>query len=212
MHQSRGKTLLELLTVMAIIALLMGLILSATFWAINYAKRAHCTANLRQLYIALQAYVEDFKEPPPRALLIGNGRFRYDWEILALYRPAIRPLLICPSDSYQGQKDPAGNPLPFPSSYILSYVYPYPPLFHPDPEVARVYDWFSRIDPSNPNEVFITCMWHGSGGRVWGVFADGRIGWVIPRYCEVDGRRFYYYRPIELTEEQCRRLFVDLLR
>lgn len=74
-----------------------------------------------------------------------------------------------------------------------------------------MHEWFSKIDPSDPNQVSITYLWHLSGDRVWAVFADGRIGWVSPRYYVADRRRFYYYRPIELTEEQCRQLLVDAL-
>ncbi|MGQ9658378.1 MAG: type II secretion system protein, partial [Fimbriimonadales bacterium] len=205
----QGKTLLELLTVVAIIALLVALIIPVALWVRHHAKRSSCASNLRQLYVALQSYVEDYKGPPPFATHTGGGRFIYDLEVLTLYRPAIRPLLICPIDTYQGEKTPQGIPQPFPTSYYLHYIRPLP-LLHPDPEVVKMHEWFETIDPNNPEEVFITCLWHSTDNRLWAVFADGHIGWANIRYCEVDGRRFAYYRPFELTEEQCRKLFVDV--
>jgi prepilin-type N-terminal cleavage/methylation domain-containing protein/prepilin-type processing-associated H-X9-DG protein len=55
----RGFTLLELLTVVAVIAILAGLLLPATSRAKQSAHTAACLSNVRQLQMAWQMYAED---------------------------------------------------------------------------------------------------------------------------------------------------------
>ncbi len=211
MHTS-GKTLVELLVVVAIVALLAGLVLGGVFWARAYAKRANCASNLRQIYIVLKSYVEDYKEPPPMSVPIRTTppTFQYAWTTLSRYQPNLKSLLICPADPTDGQRTRRDNQIkPEVSSYHLYYVYvKHLPLLHPNPRVVEFYDWFQTVDAENPDEVFVTCEWHASRDeRIWALFADGRIGWARQRSCTVDGRTSYYYRPpIDLTEEQCRLL------
>lgn len=205
-----GKTLLELLMVVAIIALLMGLILSGGLWVRGYAKRASCASNLRQLYVAIQSYVQDYQEPPPLGMLNDQRQLIDYWTVLAQYQPSVQSVYLCPSDIYEGRKTKDGNPQAPPFvSYVAYYHYVDRsiPLVGVDAETAEVYRLLEQIDPNNPDEIFFSCDWHAPlDGRIWAVFADGRIGWAYMRYCEADGRRYYYYRPIELTEEQCRKL------
>jgi len=214
MQATRGKsvgyTLVEILTVIAIILLLAALLLGVIFMARQYSLRAGCATNLRQLYVALKSYEEDYHKPPPDFVRGQSGRTIWHWDILSQYRPAIKPLLICPADPTEGKRTREDNqPKPYLASYALHYLNPLP-LLHPDPRVVELRRWFYTLDPNNPEEVFITCEWHSQDTtrRLWGLFGDGRIDWVKVRSCSLgNGRVAHYIRPVELTEEQCRLLF-----
>lgn len=71
----KGFTLVELLVVIAVIAILAALLLPALARGKAAAKSAACKSNLRQLNIALQLYVGDYEKYPSNVALYGQGEF-----------------------------------------------------------------------------------------------------------------------------------------
>jgi len=65
LRPARGFTLIELLVVIAIIAILVSLLLPAVQAAREAARRANCRSNLKQIGIALHAYLGQTNLFPP---------------------------------------------------------------------------------------------------------------------------------------------------
>lgn len=73
-HSSKIKfTLIELLIVIAIIAILASMLLPALKAAREMAKRASCANNLKQFGIAFSSYENDYSEWFPRSSEVYNG-------------------------------------------------------------------------------------------------------------------------------------------
>ena len=66
LNMGKGFTLLELLTVIAIIAILSAFLLSAVAIAKNKARRVVCTNNLRQINLGVQMYSDDSNDKSPK--------------------------------------------------------------------------------------------------------------------------------------------------
>jgi len=66
MNRWTGFTLVELLVVMAIIAILASLVLPVLSAAKNRAQRITCTSNLRQINLGLRIYADDSNDKSPK--------------------------------------------------------------------------------------------------------------------------------------------------
>jgi prepilin-type N-terminal cleavage/methylation domain-containing protein len=82
----RAFTLIELLTVVALIGILASLLLTAISSAKKKSRIASCTSNLHQMILAVNMYVDDTSEQPGMTNLIDGN-----------YLPS-RKVVLCPED------------------------------------------------------------------------------------------------------------------
>src|SRR5262245_65572341 len=103
-RQRPAFTLVEMLVVIAVIAILMGLLLPAVQWAREAANRTSCGNNLKQIGLATHLYEFNHKRLPPSAL--ENEAATWAWLILPyleqdnLYRqsPIGMPYTMVPAE------------------------------------------------------------------------------------------------------------------
>ena len=132
-----GFTLLELLIVIAIIALLAALLLPVFQQACNKSYEPVCINNLRQFYVAFSLYREDYGE---------TARFQ------ALLLPYIRDtrVLHCPADTYKRGAAFAGSDKG--DKWIKTSYYYYRPFS----------DAFIKLlEQADPNHGIAVCILHG---------------------------------------------------
>lgn len=113
-RQSYAFTLIELLTVIAIIGLLAALLLPALNTAREKGKRIACASNLHQIGLAIQMYAGDYQNHTPTADFNANPTPRgrpISWaQILVVGNYATPKVFQCPDDKRPHAS--AGNPSP----------------------------------------------------------------------------------------------------
>jgi prepilin-type N-terminal cleavage/methylation domain-containing protein len=113
-----GFTLVEILTVVAIIAVLAGLLMPGLAAARERARQSVCTSNLRQVGHAVMMYLDDYKARPPRLQTLVEARY-----------VTTSRVLVCPDDpmgNWGGTYyDKERRPEMAPESIHYSYFHPF---------------------------------------------------------------------------------------
>ena len=92
-------TLIELLVVIAIIAILAALLMPALSRARNRARQALCQANLKQIFLALNSYIQDCRETLPEANCDSGSTGNNWYQVLATHGYLKdKDVFVCPSD------------------------------------------------------------------------------------------------------------------
>ena len=129
---SPAFTLIELLTVIAIIGVLATLLMSALASAKRKSRQSYCTSNLRQISLATTMYTDDHEKRPTSLARLVISKFLPNaksllcledksgaWGDLVPLGPASLPLLSFSSDlgvSVPMEMEPA-----FPTSYFTPF-------------------------------------------------------------------------------------------
>jgi prepilin-type N-terminal cleavage/methylation domain-containing protein/prepilin-type processing-associated H-X9-DG protein len=111
-----GFTLIELLVSIGIIGILIGLLMPAVMYSQATMRQSHCKANLHQIGLALQSYVDRqgaFGIFPDAAILPTLTPERPTIaQVLGPFIEENKPVFICPSDTVYAEEQG------------LSYEYP----------------------------------------------------------------------------------------
>jgi prepilin-type N-terminal cleavage/methylation domain-containing protein/prepilin-type processing-associated H-X9-DG protein len=94
-------TLVEMLVVVAVIALLVQIVLPSIRRSIRQAQSTVCQSNLHDLYLALRMYADEYRGSLPIPAPGGGDRAAVSWaDKLFETNPAGATTLICPSDPW----------------------------------------------------------------------------------------------------------------
>lgn len=113
-NRRSGLTLIELLVVVAIIAILVALLLPVLRTARQYAQRAACIHNLKQVWYATQMWTDDNGSYLPEAKQADGDQKASVARTLDPYLGTKEPVWHCPAVTMPGQNysvspDPMGK-------------------------------------------------------------------------------------------------------
>lgn len=145
MTRERGVTLIEILTVLVIVALLVALLLPLIPAIKRRGNETHCITNMRQLVTALLAYRQDYNEFPPFA----QYAFPYTKS---------REVFLCPLDHARewGGVNWFGGANRYAREQRISLSY----FYFADP-VGRYRELLRLLPQNDSNHGILACLLHG---------------------------------------------------
>jgi prepilin-type N-terminal cleavage/methylation domain-containing protein len=171
-------TLVEMLVVLAIIAVLVALVLGVIQLARPYAYRATCMSNLRQLVMALKMYDQTWGGPP------GTTEARNNWDKV---QPEIKPVLLCPADFTKGELL-WGSLTPKPKHILRSSYTP----FYWWTEVGMCSGRWAPLPDSE--RIWFWCDWCTDWPKTWRqlvAYADGHVALSGVELFDIDNPSSY---------------------
>jgi prepilin-type N-terminal cleavage/methylation domain-containing protein/prepilin-type processing-associated H-X9-DG protein len=204
----KGFALIELLTVIAIIAILAAILFPVFATVRETARRTSCMSNMRQLGIAALAYAQDNDEQLPSAYSVG---WMAGWCTDFTWRQRILPyvkntdIYACPSGKRaRGLKCWNGATIPYLGHYGANVYWGYRAatplaLFSAPAETYLMgeneeSDWVVLPDRGPCNtEWSTTTGWvsrRHSKGSNW-TFADGHAKWVAANATDRDNCHYW---------------------
>ncbi len=144
-----GFTLVELLTVIAIIAILATLLMTTFSSVKRQAREAVCTSNLRQIGIALELYLDDFRKRPADLVMLAGTNHLGDGRILS-----------CPADRLDGTALMASTPvMDGGEAPQASNASPSPHVSYQHPLAWSDEEW-NRLMQAGTRAGVVVCTWH----------------------------------------------------
>ncbi len=152
-HRARAFTLVELLIVLAIVAIVLALLMPVYMLSRRGAQRAVCISNLRQIGLAVRMYRDDYQELPPYLSAVRS------------YLGDTR-LFICPVDPLQGQhrvESTLGDNFRLEGNHYLPSGVSY--TYVPNWAIARMLGWWQPGPPYGEGKwgeltPLSECHWH----------------------------------------------------
>ncbi len=118
--KKRALTLIEILTVITILAILVAILIPVITTAKLSAKKTVCANQLRQVGVALQLYSDDANGEYPVQLSTFSGTIIRSVDPLVTY--GTKSIMRCPLDKPLGRGRQLGNELLIPRSYSFNWI------------------------------------------------------------------------------------------
>ena len=210
-------TLVELLVVVAIVAILASMLLPALNKAREKGRQISCVNNLKQLEMATQSYLGDNNDYFPALRIPNIGKGVWMWELASYATPGRKwawaydglaqpqPVFWCPNDPAYCDVYPSKMYLSYGINVYLAWDISYPDrVVHKRAHQVRHPSeclWIADLYSASTNRFPALGTWSWTN---WPHFSRVNVGYVdghvesikyplpISNVTTLDGKRFYY--------------------